>query len=1042
MRDSLKSNIAVIGMACKFPGSDNLDEYWNNLILGKDTIRHFTIEEILKSGFESENIENNPYYVGAKGILNEIDKFDAGFFGMTPREAALTDPQHRIWLQTAWKALEHAGYDPITYKGAIGVYAGGNLSSYIGNVMNRSEDQQPLGSAESTQVWLGNDTSFIPTKTAYNFNLRGQAVNVQTACSTSLVAIAQACQSLYSLELDLCIAGGITISIPQEKGYFYQDGGIPSPDGVCRPFDEQARGTVFSNGVGIVVLKRVEDAIKDKDTIYAVVSGWALNNDGNNKMSFTSPSIDGQAEVIMMAQSFAEVSSEDIGYVEAHGTATQIGDPIEIAALTKAFRTNTSKNKYCGIGSVKSNIGHTDSAAGVAAFIKACLSAYYGKIPASLHFTRPNPHIDFENTPFYVLTELKEWTEEKPLIIGVSSFGIGGTNAHVIVEQPPAPTISEVSQGEWPELIVLSAKSEESLRRRKLDLAEFIKNRTFLNIRDVAGTLALGRNHMPYRSFLVATTLEEIISGDIHYSDGKKSGQISKVAFMFPGQGAQYVKMGYDLYRKNSTFRDTLDRCFKIYSDEVGEDLKAVLFDEIGTGDSELRLASTRLTQPALFIVEYALAKVLEQLGVRPDYMVGHSIGEYTAACLSGVFDLPTALKIVIKRGRLMQNMQSGNMMAVRASIDKLKAISASCFEIAADNASESCTISYKTEDKDKVVALLEENGISYLILNTSHAFHSAAFDPILNEFRDYVNKFKLQKPELPFISCLSGTFVTDAQATSGVYWSQQLRNTVRFREGLCSIASKEDSFFIEVGPNTHLSSIAKQSEKISDKRLIISVLGKQDDADEQYKVLAVLGKMFIAGADSGPGNLWCKKEFVKVGLPTYPFEMHRHWIDPVRNNKSKAEDFSEKRVDEWSQGTRKNDSGQNARNYETEEKCISDKITGIWKLLLGINDIGPNDDFFEIGGNSLLALQTLNRIKVELGYVIKLEDFVNNSTINKLELLLSNEYYQEQIKSKKLKERGASDTQSLSGNERESDNKGVFRRLFGGVWRTREKQN
>ena len=582
--NTTNNKIAVIGMACRFPGARNVEEYWNNLILGKETLSKFTDEELARFEPDFESLNKNPDYIKVRGILNDVDKFDAGFFGMTPKEAAVTDPQHRLWMETAWEAFENAGCDPIEFPGAIGVFAGGTMSSYLyNNILSHPARRRRFlktGSDDTTQIMIGNDIAFMPTRTAYFFNLRGPAIYVQTACSTSLVAIAQACQSLYSYESDICLAGGVSIYIPQETGYIYQEGAIPSSDGHCRPFDAEAKGTVTSNGVGAVVLKRLEDAIRDNDTIYALVSGWALNNDGSKKVSYTAPSVDGQAEVIMMAQSFAEVSPEEISYIEAHGTATPLGDPIEMAALTQAFAAKTDKKQFCGIGSVKSNIGHTDSAAGVAAFIKTSLAAYYKKIPASLHYKKPNPHIDFENSPFYVQKELKDWTEQKPLIMGVSSFGIGGTNAHVIVEQPPAKEKSEKSISEWPELILLSAKSEYSLKKRKEDLLEFLKAKPDSDIRDVAYTLENGRSHMLHRSFTVATSLEEIASGQAKFIDAKKDNLVSKIAFAFPGQGAQYVNMGKDLYNKNEIFRNILDECFQIVRSETGEDLKAILFDK------------------------------------------------------------------------------------------------------------------------------------------------------------------------------------------------------------------------------------------------------------------------------------------------------------------------------------------------------------------------------------------------------------------------------------------------------------------------------
>jgi phthiocerol/phenolphthiocerol synthesis type-I polyketide synthase E len=990
MKDTT-GKIAVIGMACRFPGADNIDEFWENLIQGRETLTHFTDEEIAKVEPYFDKLKDNPEYVRVRGVINDVDKFDAPFFGIPPKEATETDPQQRVWLETAWKALEHSGCDPFRYRGAVGVFTGGGLSSYlINNILRdprRMEEYFRPDFGASTQMILGNDTPYMATKTAYYFNLKGPAVFVQTACSTSLVAIAQACQSLYSFESDVCLAGGIRISVPQERGYLYQEGAIVSPDGRCRPFDEQAGGMVGSNGVGVVVLKRLEDAIKDHDTIYALVSGWALNNDGSNKVSFTAPSIDGQAEVIMMAQSLAEVSPEEIGYIEAHGTATKIGDPIEVAGLTKAFSAKTDKKQFCGLGSVKSNIGHADAAAGVASFIKVCLSAYNKRIPPSLHFTKPNPHIDFANSPFYVLNETKEWIEEKPLIMGVSSFGIGGTNAHVIVEEPSLAPKETFRESNWPDLLLLSTKSEESLHRRKQELIEFMKKNPGLDIHDISNTLAFGRSHMQFRSFITAYDLREVVDGVRAFTDGKKEGKATKVTFMFPGQGAQYVNMGLDLYRKNQTFREILDECFTVYKSETGRDLKPTIFNE-NSDDNNRKLASTELAQPALFIIEYALSKILEQLGIRPDFMIGHSIGEYTAACLAGVFDLHTGLKIVIKRGELMSKMPPGNMMAVRASIDKLKDIYEPYFEIAAENASESCTISFKPEDSDKVKALLEENNISYVILNTSHGFHSAAFDPILSEFRDYVNQFDLKSPEIPFISCFSGDFITDAQATSGAYWSQQLRNTVWFRRGILSLVRNEELLFLEVGPNTHLGSITRQFRELSNKKQIISTLGKPDDIDEHYKMVNVLGNMFNIGFEIDFKTLLQGNHPYKIGLPTYPFEKKSYWID------FKVPEAVTRDTGNEMQGATETLLEEDSSTQINELKSLADtdhiavKITSIWKSLMGRDDFGPDDDFFEIGGQSLLALQILNKIKEDMGVKITVRELLDNSTINMLSSL------------------------------------------------------
>ena len=985
--------IAVIGMACRYPGANNISEYWNNLLESKDTIKRFTDEELSQFEFQFDEQKNNPSFIKARGILDNVDKFDSEFFGMTPRDAAFTDPQHRVWLETAWEAFENAGCDPVNYPGAIGVFAGGCLNSYLlNNVLRdpvRYENYIRLRRSDSFQTMTANDVSFIPTKTAYHFNLKGPAINVQTTCSTSLVAISEACQSLYNLNSDVCLAGAICILVPQESGYVYQDGAIHSSDGYCRPFDAGANGTVFSNGVGAVVLKRLDDAIRDRDRIYAVVDGWAINNDGSNKLSYTAPSIDGQSEVVMMAQTFGEISPDVISYIEAHGTGTQLGDPIEIAALKKAFSNKTNRKQYCGIGSVKGNIGHTDVAAGVASFIKACLIAYYKKIPASLNFSALNPYIDLENSPFYIQKEFKEWTQNTPLIIGVSSFGIGGTNSHVILEEPPAQNRSTKLSSEYPELIILSGKTENSLATRKKDLLEFLNNNPDTDIQDVAYTLGTGRNHMANRGYFVASDSKTISSNSISFRSGKRDNLISEIAFMFPGQGAQYIAMGKDLYKSNSVFSQILDECFEIVRSETGVDLKALLFDSTDIEDGDRKLASTAITQPVLFIVEYALAKVFEHLNIKPKYLIGHSIGEYVAACLSGVFDLKTALQIVIKRGQLMQSMKPGKMMAVMASFDQLKNLTNSCFEIAADNAPALCTISFILEKSEDVKTLLDNNNIQYIPLNTSHAFHSITCDPVLSEFREFVSRFSLNSPAIPFISCLTGTFITKDDAISADYWVKQLRNTVLFRNGISNISKNEDVIFLEMGPNTHLSSLVRQNNDVENKKAIITTLGKPDGINEQNKILSALGNMFIIGRNIDFRLLQKDVKPFKVSLPTYPFEKKRHWMDFKLPDTIDAKSGS---LTEADGSTNVNGKFQTSEIKSTEAKTI-EKDTGvilkIWKSMTGISEIGLDENFFELGGQSLLALQIMTRIKEELDFNISLKSFYENPTINKLSSLL-----------------------------------------------------
>ncbi|HLN56050.1 MAG TPA: beta-ketoacyl synthase N-terminal-like domain-containing protein [Bacteroidales bacterium] len=992
--DSGQNRIAVVGMACRFPGAGNLDEFWEILVNGKDTITHFTDAELEKYEHNFEELRTNPDFVRAKGVLGGIDLFDAEFFGMTPREAVYTDPQHRVWLETAWEALENAGCDPFTYKGSIGVFAGSYINTYILNNILRDKDKLEnyirLRTTESFQIMTGNDAAYIPTRTAYKFNLRGPAVNVQTACSTSLVAISMGCQSLFSYESDVCLAGGICIAVPQESGYLFQEGAIPSPDGKCRPFDANGKGTIFSNGVGIVVMKRYEDAIRDGDRIYALVRGWAMNNDGRNKVSYMAPSVEGQSEAIMMAQAFSEISPEQIGYIEAHGTATQLGDPIELTALDKVFRASTSKKQFCGIGSVKSNIGHTDAASGVASFIKSCLAVYYRTLPPTINYSKPNPQFDFANSPFYVQDKLRKWESPDPLMVGISSFGIGGTNAHVIIEEAPEIVKQDKVEPELPELLLLSAKTEKALDEQKDNLLGYIRNNPGQKLSDIAYTLQSGRARMSYRSFAVASSAEEL-KKDAFSPSGRSNDGVSSIAFMFSGQGAQYVSMAQDLYRSSHRVRHILDECFSIFKQETGSDLKEVLFGNPGSSENTLR--ETSMAQPALFAVEYALAMLYEDLGIKPDYLIGHSIGEYAAACVAGVFDMETALKIVIRRGQLMQAMPAGKMMAVRCNMEKLKVLSNGEYEIAAENSESQCTISFSEPYSAAVNEVLKTHGIQALPLNTSHAFHSSAFDPILNSFADYVDSFNLSAPRIPVISCLTGELLNPEQATSGDYWAKQLRNPVLFKKGIQSIAEKCDAIFLEVGPDTHLSGLARQNSSVANKQRVISSLGKKECTDETKKIIGSLGNIWLNGFNINFKVLQ-KGDRSKVSLPSYPFQRKRYWIDFLPDKTSQQDKPAElpKEITKSSNSFK----GENETAFSL--RSLLAEMSGY-----AAEDISEDVSFEKLGFDSLFLTQFAKgidrkfNVKIEFRQLVSdystlriLARFIDTRTISKKQALIT----------------------------------------------------
>ncbi|MDU5142212.1 MAG: type I polyketide synthase [Paenibacillus dendritiformis] len=874
--------IAVIGMAARFPGADNLDQFWRNLRDGVESITFFTDEELLQEGLDPALV-SHPSYVKAKGVLNGIDQFDAAFFGYSPREAQLMDPQLRLFHECAWEALESAGYNPDAYPGLIGVYAGATpnldwVSRFAGG----------LNGTERFSAMLLNDREFFSTQLSYKLNLRGPSISMQTACSTSLVNIALAAQGLLAGACDIALAGGATVSVPQRQGYLYEDGMILSPDGHCRAFDEQAAGTVFGDGVGIVILKRLRDAIADGDIIHAVIKGFGLNNDGMRKVGFTAPSTKGQAEVIRAAHLMAGVEPESITYVEAHGTGTNMGDPIEIEALKEAF--HTEETGFCRIGSVKTNVGHLNSAAGAAGFIKTVLAMKARQIPPSLHFERENPKIDFANSPFVVNTDLTPWESGRyPLRSGISSFGIGGTNAHVVLEE--APVLEPSGEGRADKLLLLSARTATALTEAKARLARFLTERPDINLSDAAYTLQAGRKAFEWRAAFVCRTAEEaaaiLASPEPDRIAVAETGtQARSVVLLFPGQGSQYVNMGRGLYRDEPDFREEVDRCLALIQPHMALDLKAVLYpDESGRGahEDELMLR-TDIAQPLLFIVEYALAKLLMRWGVRPEAMMGHSIGEYVAACLAGVFTLDEALQLVALRGRLMQGVPAGAMLSVALPEPELRGMLPDRLALAAVNSTSLCVVAGESADIDEFARRLEAAGCACRRLHTSHAFHSHMMDPILPEFAERVRSIRLKEPAIPFISNVSGTWITAEEATDPEYWVRHLRSAVRFADGLDELLSNPRAVFIEAGPGNALSTFVRKHLAASRDRVAVNLMRHPQEADsDSAYLLHKIGRLWLAGIDIDWAGFYAHERRRRVELPTYPMERQRYWLDEAQ---------------------------------------------------------------------------------------------------------------------------------------------------------------
>ena len=866
--------IAIIGMAGRFPGANDLQQFWQNLRDGVESATLLTDEQLQKSGV-APSLLQHPDYVKVAATLENIECFDAEFFGFSPREAEILDPQHRLFLECAWSALEDAGYNAQNYAGAIAVYAGSAMNSYLLNLISHPTIQ---ANVNRYQLFLSNDKDFLTTRVSYKLNLRGPSVDIQTACSTSLVAVHLACQSLLSGECDMALAGGVSLSSP--TGYLYQEGGIFSQDGHCRAFDADAQGTIAGSGLGVVVLKRLEDALQDGDYIYALIKGSALNNDGALKVSYTAPRIDTQAVVIRAAQAVAEVNPETITYIETHGTGTALGDPIEIAALTQAFRSKTEKTGYCAIASVKTNIGHLDAAAGIASFIKTVLALKHKQLPSSLHFQQPNPQIDFTKTPFYVNTSLADWqTDQTPRRAGVSSFGIGGTNAHVILEEAPV-IISSSASRPW-QLLILSAKTPTALSAIADNLASHLKQHPEITLADVAYTLQVGRQDFDHRQMLLCQTTAEAIQilddgGQIFTQVAPKESR--EIAFLFPGQGSQYVNMGKELYTTEPVFRQHINHCCEILQPHLGLDLRNLLYPSPIPNAQSPALSQTAYAQPALFVIEYALAQLWISWGIQPQAMIGNSIGEYVAAILAGVFSLPDALKLVAMRGKLMQQCPPGAMLSVAMSVDTLQPLLSGSLVIAANNAPQLSVVSGTEVEVAKLEQYLNTQNITYRRLQTSHAFHSPLMDEIIAPFIDALALMNLRSPQIPFISNVTGDWITSEQATDPHYWATHLRQPVQFANGVTELLKEPNRILLEVGPGKTLTTLVKQQ---THTQTILSSLRHphQTQSDIAF-LLQTLGQLWLAGVPIDSSGFYAHEQRHRLPLPTYCFERQRYWID------------------------------------------------------------------------------------------------------------------------------------------------------------------
>jgi acyl transferase domain-containing protein/thioesterase domain-containing protein/acyl carrier protein len=883
------STIAIVGMAGRFPGARNLSGFWQNLRDGVESIRDRSDAELRAAGATPEEL-SSPEYVKRASVLDDVPMFDASFFGLSPRDASIMDPQHRHFLECAWEALEDAGHPPRYFDGSIGVFAGSGMNTYL--IYNLLANRRLLESAGLFQLkQTGNDKDVLATRVSYQFDLRGPSINVQTACSTSLVAIHLACQSLLNFECDMALAGGVTIEIPHGLGYIYREGEILSRDGHCRSFDAASSGTVFGSGVGVVVLRRLEDALEDHDSIRAVILGSAINNDGARKVGYLAPSVEGQAEVIAEALEFAGIGADDISYVEAHGTGTVVGDPIEVRALTQAFRKSSARSGYCGIGSLKSNVGHLDAAAGVAGLIKTVLALQHAQLPPSLHFQNLNPHIELKDSPFFVNNRLTDWPSNgAPRRAGVTALGIGGTNAHVVLEEAPHPALSR--QVRPYQLLTVSAKSGEAADQAFSNLAAHLQAHPELNLADVAYTCQLGRYAFPHRRALAVEDTRDAIAalssvGSKPFASGVAARTAPQVVFMFSGQGSQYVNMGRELYRHEPVFRQTLDLCARQLQKPLGIDLiQAIYPPEDEKAAAAEKLNQTWLTQPALFSIEYALARWWMSLGVQPAAMVGHSIGEYVAACLAGVFSLEDALAYVAFRGRLIYDLPPGTMLAVPLPAAEIPLNGT--LSVAAVNNPGMCVVSGPTAEVVVLEESLAKQSVSSRHLFTSHAFHSAMMDPILEPFEKRLQGSVFQPPRIPYLSNVSGTWIKAEEATDPAYWARHIRQTVRFSDCLTELFRQPDTILIEAGPGNALTLLARLQGGVSAKAFQ-SLLHPRETASHLRGALNTLGQLWVSGVDIDWAKLHAPGSVQRVLLPTYPFAHQKFWIEADKVQPSAA---------------------------------------------------------------------------------------------------------------------------------------------------------
>jgi acyl transferase domain-containing protein len=1020
------SAIAVVGMACSFPGADSVDEYWSNLRDGVESIQRFSDDELAEAGVDSEMIDH-PDFVPAAARLERGSWFDASFFGYPPREAMLMDPQHRRFLECVWQGLEHAGYQPDAIDDPVGVFAGAGMNRHIQDLYEHGLMQK----SGMLQVRIANDKDFLSTRASFKLDLDGPSLNINTACSTSLVATHVACQSLLDFECDVAIAGGSTVT--GERGYLYQDGSIFSPNGTCRPFDADAEGTVIGEGVGVVVLKRLDDAIEDGDSVHAVIRGSAVNNDGAQKVGFTAPNPDAQARVITAALAVAGVDPDTISYVEAHGTGTTLGDPIEIAGLRKAFERNTDRKQYCAIGSVKSNVGHLDAAAGVAGLIKTVLALKHRTLPPSLNYQRPNPNIDFADSPFFVNDQCRDWTvSDSRRRAGVSSLGVGGTNAHVILEE--APELPTGASSGPSQILCLSAKTPAALGDSTEALKRFLETREEVPMADLAFTLQTGRKPFAYRRLVVgdgaadvaqalddpqrsmsgrvtATSARRIDADSADDSNSERPASDPEaptlnrppggVVFMFPGGGAQYPNMGRGLYEHEAVYREAMDTCFDLFrrhsprglaetdQDEDAPDLSSVLYP---TPDDEDRAAELlrrpRWGLPALFATEYALAQTWMQWGIQPEALIGHSLGEYVAATLSGVHDLADAISLVALRGRLFETLSAGGMLSVPLPAEDVKEYLGEDTWISVVNAPEACVVSGSDAGLDDLAARLRGAEIlppegTVRRLNIDVAAHSPMVDPILDDFAEQATSLTPQPPSIPYVSNRTGDWADADLVQDSTYWVEHLRQPVLFSDGVEQLLEDTSGLLLEVGPGRMLNTLVRM-QGVRTVDTMASLRHPQEQTHDLTHVQTTLGRLWLRGVDVDWAGHHANENRRRTEGPTYRFDRQCFEIGEAGGDGVPAQP---KTGDDPSARSAEMKSFQQQRpplptEYVEPSSAVEETVAEVWEDVIGFASIGIHDNFFDLGGSSLLATQILARLNETFPVTLSIREVLETPTV------------------------------------------------------------